>query len=225
MFRAEGVVRAANGAPVPGATVSTHRARVETDSQGVFRLPLERADSTTITIRRLGFESVSFTMLTDSLALNDLAIELVPVVRELDELRVSEQRVVRVPTLERFEERRREKQGFGFFLTRDDILKREGMPLSSLLADARGVTIIRSGNTALLRFTRWTQRGRPCAPHVWIDGVHARGMEVNDIPSSDVEAVELYASAGSAPTEFQTGNQFQCGIVAIWTRRPIRNSR
>jgi hypothetical protein len=225
VFRAEGVVRAANGSPLAGATVSTDRARVETDSLGTFRLALQRTDSTTITIRRLGFAIVTFTMLTDSLALNDLAIVLEPVVRELDELRVSEQRTVRVPTLERFAERRHEKQGFGFFLTREEILKREGMPLSSLLAEARGVTVIRSGNRAVLRFTRWTQRGRACAPHVWIDGVHARGLEVDDIPSADVEAVELYASAASAPTEFQTGNQFQCGVVGIWTRRPIRDSR
>jgi hypothetical protein len=224
VFRAEGIVRSPDGAPVVGATVSTDHARAETDSLGTFRLALRRTDSTTITIRRLGFQSVSFTMLTDSLALNNLAVELQPVALELDELRVSEQRVARVPTLERFAERRDEKQGFGFFLTREDILRREGMPLSSLLADARGVTVVRSGNRAVLRFTRWTQRGRSCAPHVWLDGVQARGLEVDDIPSADVEAVELYASAASAPTEFQTGNQFQCGVVAIWTRRPILRS-
>lgn len=221
VFRAEGVVRSTDGSPLEGATVATERARVETDSLGMFRLALQRTDSTTITIRRLGFQSVSFTMLTDSIALNTLAIELLPVARELDALRVSEQRVARVPTLERFAERRSERQGFGFFLTREDILRREGMPLSSLLADARGVTVVRSGNRAVVRFTRWTQRGRPCAPHVWLDGVRARGLEVDDIPSADVEAVELYASAGGAPTEFQTGDQFQCGVVAIWTRRPI----
>lgn len=224
-FRAEGVVRSTGGAPIAGATVSTDRTRTETDSVGKFRLALERTDSTTITIRRLGFESVTFTMLTDSLALNDLAIELETVVAELDEVRVKEQRVARVPTLERFNERRREKEGFGFFLTRDDILKREGTPLSSLLGQAGGVTVIRGGNRSVLRFTRWTQRGRPCAPHLWLDGVHVQGLEVDDIASADVEAVELYASAASAPLEFQTGNQFQCGVVAIWTRRPIRNSR
>lgn len=222
-FRSEGVVRSTDGMPITGATVSTTRARTETDSVGRFRLALERTDSTTITIRRLGFESVTFTMLTDSLALNDVAIELQPVAAELDEVRVKEQRVVRVPTLERFNERRREREGFGFFLTREDILRREGAPLSSLLGQAQGVTVIRGGNRSLLRFTRWTQRGRPCAPHVWLDGVAARGLEVDDIASADVEAVELYASAASAPTEFQTGNQFQCGVVAIWTRRPILN--
>ena len=226
VFRAEGVVRSPEGMPLAGAVVFTEHARAETDSLGRFRLALRRTDSTTITIRRLGFQSVNFTMLTDSIALNNLAVELVPVARELDELRVREQRLVRVPTLERFAERRHEKEGFGFFLTRADILRREGMPLTSLLAEARGVTVIRNGNRAVLRFTRWTQRTRgPCAPHVWVDGVQARGLEVDDIPSADVEALELYASAASAPTEFQTGNQFQCGVVAIWTRRPIRGSR
>lgn len=222
-FRAEGHVRSTGGAPIMGATVSTDHARAETDSVGMFRLALRRTDSTTITIRRLGFQSVSFTMLTDSLALNTLAIELLPVARELDELRVSEQRIARVPTLERFAERRREKEGFGFFLTREDILKREGMPLSSLLADARGVTVLRTGNRGLVRFTRHMQRHRSCAPHVWLDGIVAPGLEVDDIPSDDVEGVELYATAASAPTEFQTLSQLQCGVIAIWTRRPILN--
>lgn len=224
-FRAQGTVRSVTGTPVPGATVSTDYARVETDSLGVFRLALRRTDSTTITIRRLGFESVSFTMLTDSLALNDLAIELETVATELAEVRVKEQRVVRVPTLERFTERRREREGFGYFLTREDILRREGMPLTSLLGDARGVTIVRSGNRSFLRFSRQMQRGRGCAPHVWLDGVVAPGLEVDDVPSADVEAVELYPSAASAPTELQVGNHYQCGVVAIWTRRPILKSR
>ena len=223
VFRAEGHVRSTHGSPVEGATVATDRARTLTDSLGRFQLPLERTDSTTISVRRLGFEEVTFTMPTDSLALHGLAIELEPVARELDEVRVKEQRVARVPTLERFADRRREKDGLGFFLTREDILRRDGAPLSSLLGEARGVTLLRNGNRTVLRFTRWTQRGRPCAPHVWLDGVQTRGLEVDDIPSRDVEAVELYASGASAPTELQTGNQFSCGVVAIWTRRPILN--
>ena len=225
-FRAAGLVRDSAGHPIPRATVSTPAARTETDSLGRFSLRLARTDSTTVTVRRLGFESVSFTMLTDSLALNDLDIQLEGIARALPEVSVKEERVGRVPTIERFEERRREKAGFGTFLTREQIAQREGMPLSSLLQQANGVTIVRQRNGRnLLRFTRWTSKGRNCAPHTWVDGALVREFEIDDVRASDVQAVEVYPSAASAPPEFDVGNRQACGIVVLWTRRPILKER
>lgn len=224
-FRAAGHVRDASGAPVAKAVVSTMDARAETDSAGRFALRLVRTESTTVTVRRMGFEPVTFTMLTDSLALNDLSIELEAVARALPGVDVREERIGRVPTLERFDERRSEKQGFGFFLTRGDIVAREGMSLSSLVSQARGVRLLRERNgRALVRFTRWSHKGAACAPRVWVDGVIARGLELDDIPAGDVEALELYASPSSVPSEF-TAAEFDCGVVAIWTRRPILKTR
>lgn len=184
------------------------------------------SDSTTITIRRLGFESVTFTLMTDSLALHQLDIELEPVARALDDVTIMEARTARVPTLERFDARRTQLDGVGFFLTRPEIVKREGMPLTSLLSQARGVVIQQTGNgRAVLRMARSTQRLRPCAPHLWVDGVRVTGLEVNDVPTRDIEAVELYASAASAPSEFSSAAALGCGVVAIWTRRPILRTR
>lgn len=225
-FRAEGIVRSSDGSRLAGAVVLTHAASVETDSLGRFRIGLPASDSTTITIRRLGFESVTFTMVTDSLALQQLEVELVPVARELDDVTVRAARTARVPTLERFDTRRRQMEGIGFFLTREEIVRREGMPLTSLLSQARGVLIQENGRGQMvLRMARSAQRLRPCAPYLWIDGVRVQGMEINDVPSRDVEAVELYASAAGAPSEFSTSEALGCGVVALWTRRPILKSR
>lgn len=221
-LRAAGHVRDSAGAPIPGAAVITSFARAETDSMGRFLLRLAQSDSTTVTVRRLGFESVSFTMMTDSLALNDLDIQLEAIARSLPGVAVREERIGRVPTLERFEERRQEKAGFGFFLGREEIAAREGQPLSNILRQARGVTVDRGGT---VRFTRWTGRARSCVPHVWLDGMRVRDLELDQIPSSNVEAVELYPSASGAPLEFDSGSAFACGIVAIWTRRPILKTR
>ena len=205
-----------------GAVVLARGASVETDSLGRFRIGLAASDSTTVTIRRLGFESVTFTMATDSLALHQLEIELEPVARELEDVTVSATRTARVPTLERFDARRAQMEGLGFFLTRSDILGREGMPLTSLLSQARGVVIQQTGaGRPVLRMSRSTQRLRPCAPHVWLDGVRVAGLEINDVPSRDVEAVELYPTAANAPSEFSSAAALGCGVVAIWTRRPI----
>ena len=225
-FRAAGHVRDSIGTPIPGATVSSEDARTETDSLGRFTLPLKRTDSTTVTIRRLGFASVTFTMPTDSLALNDLDVQLDAVARALPEVGVRETRYTRVPTIENFAIRRRDKEGLGFVLGREDIQQREGAPLSSLLAQAKGVTIVRSRNGRnLLRFARWGSKGQSCAPHTWLDGAQVKDLEIDDMRASDIEAVELYPSAASAPPEFDTGSRFACGIVVLWTRRPALRTR
>jgi hypothetical protein len=225
-FRAAGHVRDSLGTPIHGATVSSPDARTETDSLGRFSLPLRRTDSTTVSIRRLGFASVTFTMATDSLALNDLDIQLEAVVRALPEVGVRETRYARVPTIENFEARRRDKGGLGFFLGREEIRQREGAPLSSLLAQAKGVTIVRNRNgRSSLRFARWSSKGQSCAPHTWLDGALVKDFEVDDLRASDVEAVELYPNSASAPPEFDTGSRFACGIVVLWTRRPILKSQ
>lgn len=223
-FRAQGRVRSPDGAPIVGATILADGARTETDSVGAFLIALRITDSTTMTIRRLGYESVTFTMATDSLALHLVEIELEPVARELDRVTIAEARTARVPTLERFDLRRQQMEGVGFFLTREDIRKRGGMPLTSLLSQARGVVIHQTRNGAVLRMARSAQRLRACSPHLWIDGVRVAGMEINDVPSRDVEAVELYPSAAGAPSEFSSAAALGCGVVAIWTRRPILKS-
>jgi hypothetical protein len=224
-FRAAGHVRDSLGTPIVGATITTADASAETDSLGRFSLRLTRIDSTTVTIRRLGFASVTFTMATDSLALNDLAIQLDPVARSMPGVDVKETRYARVPTLENFETRRRDKAGLGFFLGRDEIRQRDGAQLSSLLSQAKGVTIVRARNGRnLLRFARWSSKGTSCAPHVWLDGALVKDFEIDDVRASDVEAVELYPNASSAPPEFDTGARFACGIVVLWTRRPIRGA-
>lgn len=225
-FRAAGHVRDSLGTPIAGATITTSDASAETDSLGRFSLRLTRTDSTTVTIRRLGFASVTFTMATDSLALNDLDIQLDAVARAMPGVDVKESRYARVPTIENFEARRRDKAGLGFFLGRDEIRQRDGAQLSSLLSQAKGVTVVRGRNGRnILRFARWSSKGTSCAPHTWLDGALVKDFEIDDVRASDVEAVELYPNAASAPPEFDTGARFACGIVAIWTRRPIRGTQ
>lgn len=225
-MRAAGSVRDSRGTPIASAVITTTVSRTETDSLGRFSLRLAREDSTTVTVRRMGFEAVTFTMATDSLALNDLDIQLQAVARPLTGISVQEERIGRVPALERFEERRREKAGLGFFLTREQLASREGQPLSSVLRQANGVTVTRMKNGRhALRFTRWYTKGAECPPSVWMDGISVEEFEIDDIPTSNVEALELYANSSSAPTEFNTGSRFNCGVVAIWTRRPILKQR
>lgn len=221
LVRAVGKVLDGVGVPVSEADVSTRGSRTRTDSAGQFLLwvPNPR-DSVTITVRRVGYEAVSFTVAADTLARNDLAIELNAIPRSLEEMRITEERTARVPAIEAFAERRRQRQGSGIFLDRSELREREHQPLTSILRPYQGITVVPRGGRDVLRFARWRARGTSCAPHVFLDGLQVQGLEVDDIPTPDVQAIELYANSASAPIEFATLG-FGCGIVAIWTRRPI----
>lgn len=228
--RAVGSVRDSAGTPIANAEVTISTARARTDSLGRFSIRVGKGDSTTITIKRLGYESITFTVATDTLAHNDLDVELQPVARALPAIAVTKERRARVPTIEGFEQRKMTKGGAGFFLTREQIAAREGTRLSNILRDARGVRIVRGPNNQnLLRFSRWSSKGAGCAPQMWLDGALIKDLEIDDISTNDVEALELYANSSSAPSEFAapqfSGGRSSCGVVAIWTRRPILRSK
>ena len=63
--------------------------------------------------------------------------------------------------------------------------------------------------------------GRDCPPDIWVDGVRATGMSVDDVPLTDVEALEMYRGPAGLPPEMNNrfGNP-ACGALVIWTRLP-----
>jgi outer membrane receptor for monomeric catechols len=125
-----------------------------------------------------------------------------------------------------FEERK--SRGLGIFVTRDAIAARNTTRLSDVLRDRRGITVVRLSNGRYgVRFvTHSGSRGSGCQPDVWIDGVRARGMELDDIFASTVEALELYDTFSTVPMQFsQQANTVPCGTIVIWTRLPGRSDR
>jgi hypothetical protein len=60
-----------------------------------------------------------------------------------------------------------------------------------------------------------------CPPQYYVDGIMLTGYNIDDMPVSDVEAIELYSGIAGLPAEYARarGNR-DCGTVAIWTRIP-----
>jgi len=121
-----------------------------------------------------------------------------------------------------FETRR--DNGNGIFIAKDEITARNAARLSDVLQGKRGVRLVRlrSGKFGL-RFSAYSHSRPNCAPDVWLDGVLARELEIDDILSSDVEAMELYESFATVPSQFTprgSGTVLPCGTVVIWTRVP-----
>ena len=209
-----GVVRDSAGVPIMSAEVLVLGRRAMSDSVGRFYLSIPSSDTMTVSIRRLGYESVSFAMSSKDIADNSLDVVLRRVAAQLAEVEVTGMSDRAKTSLRGYDERR--EKGLGTFVTREEIEKRNTRLITDVLRQSRGV-MIKSGQ---VRFA--TYQAKNCVPMLWLDGQQAPGLELSAISATDVEVIELYQSMSSTPAEFRRGNQqVECGTIVIWTKRPI----
>jgi hypothetical protein len=214
-----GVVKDTLGFPVYAAEVSVREASTRTDTLGRFYLAFGDGDSVTISVRRIGFERLSFTVAAAAAATQSIDVTIRQVVQSLPTVEVDEPELRSRTMMEGFDYRK--SRGNGVFLTRDDIAKRGSMELSNVLRGERGILIQRGrGGRASLRFAQWRGKGG-CEVAFWVDGRQVRNLDIDDIPARDVEGIELYDGPSSTPGEFVRGPFINCGTVVIWTRVPM----
>jgi Carboxypeptidase regulatory-like domain/TonB-dependent Receptor Plug Domain len=213
-----GVVKDDLGAPIANVEVSvlTARASVRTDSVGRFLLAALPPGATDVSFRRLSFAPIQLSILVPHDDTTEVDVTLTIVAQKLKGV-VSQADAEHLRQLDAFEARR--KLGIGHFITRGQIEKRNPGLLSDMIRTIPGAVILPGENgRAILRFAR-TARG--CPPQFFIDGIQALGFNIDDMPVSDVEAVELYAGASELPLEYNKINStVNCGAVIIWTRLP-----
>jgi hypothetical protein len=216
-----GTVRDSAGAPIPGVeVVLLHRAgAVYSDSLGTFRLANVPSGKRALHFRRLGFEPKSLdTDITQGQTLA-LTVVLDPFATEIEGMTVEELTRKRQLLSDFYD---RKSRGFGYFITRDEIEKRNPMNLSDMMRMVPGAKLIpmTGTNQATLRFSR-AQIGRDCPPQYWVDGVKAYDLNIDDLIPSDVEGIEIYPGASTIPPQFNTREGTTiCGVVLIWTRIP-----
>jgi hypothetical protein len=122
---------------------------------------------------------------------------------------------------------RRERGGFGQFVTREQVEVRRTAKATELLESMPGVYITRMqvapGVFSNLITTRGSGRGY-CVPMVYIDGMPIRQIAENSVDdiirANMIEGVEVYPSPAGVPPQFQTFDA--CGVVAFWTRMDTR---
>jgi hypothetical protein len=125
---------------------------------------------------------------------------------------------------------RRSKVGFGHYLTRADIDKRDPLIMSDLLHDMPGVRVTCTGarhcDITMRAANSMFMRGK-CQPSVVLDGVVLRAGGVGsrgDLPLDDlinpfnVEALEVYPGPEGVPVQY-SGYLSPCGAILIWSRR------
>jgi hypothetical protein len=217
-----GVVRDSAGLPIPAVEVRFKGAdfvSVRTNDSGGFRMINLPTGIGTVSLRRMGFAPASAEVRlragrTDSLvfALTALATTLAGVLVE-DEYEARSHRL-----LAGFWERR--SRGFGYFLTRDEIEKRDAHEFADLARMAPSVTVGTRNGRRIIRFNRGAA-GRDCPPQYVVDGMKIENGSPDEFTPQDVEAIEFYSGPATIPPQFAPRfNSFTCGAVVIWTRLP-----
>jgi hypothetical protein len=171
-----------------------------------------------VSIRRLGFEPRDTSVVVVDGAMDSLRVVLVVIPHELAGITTEAETRAR----RWLSEFHRRKQGnVGTFLDRKQIEERHVQRVSDLMRRLPGVrvSVDRNGRQQM-RMGR-ASGGRDCPPDFWIDGVRATGLNVDDVPLQDVEALEIYKGPSGIPPELNSrfGNP-GCGAVVIWTRVP-----
>jgi hypothetical protein len=218
-----GVVRNPDGTIIEGATVAISGNSTRTDSVGFFRLVASRRDTITIAVRRMGYNPISALLTDKELTGDTLLIVLDPSAQQLAQMTVKPRDLRSAFGFGSFEERR--ARGNGVFVTQADIEKRNAGRLSDVMRNKRGVQVMPNGRGGgMVRFVNYQSRnmqGRNCAPLIWLDGVKAPGMEIDEIPPNTVAGVELYSNIATTPAQFSAGQVDRpCGTIVIWTREP-----
>ncbi|MEP6832395.1 MAG: carboxypeptidase regulatory-like domain-containing protein [Gemmatimonas sp.] len=216
-----GVVRDAAGAAVADVNVAIPGSSTRTDARGAFQLFTTPIDTVTISLRRLGFEPVDALLSTRNRQWDTVVVQLESTAQRLNSVNVSESRTRNALGLRGFEER--QKRGIGTFITREEIVERGAFKLSDLLRTKRGVVVSRGK----VRFAAHTGSRASCQPDIWLDGIRSQAMEVDELVSATVEAMELYPYFSTVPMEFQRvgANTTPCGTIVIWTRVPNAKNR
>jgi iron complex outermembrane receptor protein len=113
----------------------------------------------------------------------------------------------------------RKASGQGYFVTREDIEKRQPRILTDALRQVPGLRITCDfGKCTAQSFQEARRIMGGCPIQYFLDGLPFLG-DVDDMTPDQVEGIEIYRGSASIPPEFNRGTAL-CGVIAIWSRVP-----
>jgi hypothetical protein len=194
---------------------------VLTNDRGEFRLSDVPAGTHQVVVRRLGYGPLDTRITFAANQTVDRRIFLSRFVL-LDSV-VTTAEVAVIPS---FEQHR--KIGLGTFITRAELAKKEGFVLSTVLADVRGLGLLRGSGGITVVYSTLRPRDRDgritCFSQVYIDkmlmnpGAPTPAFNVNEISPDRIEAIEFYSGPSQTPLEYSK-LESGCGVLVIHTRR------
>jgi hypothetical protein len=194
--------------------------RAETGTDGRFELGLP-SGPVEVVVRRLGFAPAKIPLELGSGELREIRVLLSPVAMMMDSVAVTAE----APTMEKafdgFELRK--SRGFGTFITRDQIEKKNPRMTTDLFRSVSGVKLLRENGTPTVVSARLGTMAY-CPVRYYIDGASypLYGQSIDTmIQVADIGAIEIYPGGATVPPQFG-GRESACGVVAIWTRQGVR---
>jgi len=212
-----------SGAPLSYANVQlNYGRRYLADDSGRFQLPYPDDGSSTLFVRRIGFDPVelNLAMRPDSA----LRVVLAAIPAQLKEVTVTAAGAYRSLDLHGFYSRMRDAERGatnGWFITPEDIERRKASNTTQMADGFPNVRVYKSGKGPM-----WDRIMGPgnCEMTVYLDNIRITkdvrgGSEpVNQmVPVSHMAGMEIYPRAFNAPASHPSYNGL-CGVVLIWTK-------
>lgn len=186
--------------------------RVATADNGRFRIDAVPAGELILRVRRVGFKTSR--VVVDASPLDrSIFIALDPVVGVLDAVNVAGVDTAKTlsPHLIEFYARARSSH-LGYFIDEQKLDDLRPQYTSDALRSVPGVVVrpaARIGNDVKIR---------GCAPLIWVDGLRARGAQIDDVTrGSDIAAIEVYESTAGVPAQY-TDRSATCGTILVWLK-------
>ena len=195
--------------------------RAETGTDGRFELAGLPSGSVEVVVRRLGFAPAKIPLELGSGELRDIRVLLSPVPMMMDSVAVTAEPPAVEKAFGGFEARK--SRGFGTFITREQIEKKNPRVTTELFRTVAGVKLIRENGTPTVVSTRLGNLAY-CPVRYFIDGASypLYGQSIDTmIQVVDIGAIEVYPGGATVPPQFG-GRESACGVIAIWTRQGVR---
>jgi len=221
--RLTGRVADAVGAAIVKAEilVTNTSVRAETGTDGRFELENLPSGPVEVIVRRIGFSPAKIPLDLGAGEMRDIRVLLSPVAMVMDSVSV----VAEAPVIEKafngFEARK--SRGFGTFITREQIDKKNPRVTTDLFRTVSGVKLLRESGTPTVVSTRLGTTAY-CPVRYFIDGASYQlyGQSIDTmIQVADIGAIEVYPGGATVPPQFG-GRESACGVIAIWTRQGQR---
>jgi hypothetical protein len=220
LVRLTGRVADAVGAAIVKAEIliTNTAIRAETGTDGRFELEGLPSGAVEVIVRRLGFSPAKIPLQLDVGELRDIRVLLSPVAFVIDSVSVVAEARVIEKAFNGFESRK--SRGFGTFITREQIDKKNPRTTTDLFRTVSGVKLLRENGTPTVVSTRLGTMAY-CPVRYFIDGASypLYGQSIDTmIQVVDIGAIEVYPGGATVPPQFG-GRESACGVIAIWTRQ------
>ena len=218
-----GMVLSPAGGAMPGARVALRGTDQETvaDATGAFALTGLPSGTQSLEARAIGFVPVSRTVALSATRPLRVDIRFDSAARILQTVEVRG-KVLFDRSAEEFNKAK--KTGFGYFIDRDMIDKRQPFNTSDLLRTAPGVSVhsggMPGGGTQIQIRGAGNFQG-VCPPALVIDGMLLGREWGGDLDMlarpEDISGIAVYRGPAEVPVEYRSDGS--CGLIQVWTRR------